>query len=367
MSQLRAIFTDHNPGPIRWLMLIGLRVLRLPYIAAICVRNWMYSFGIARSHKSALPVVSVGNLSVGGTGKSPVVAWLAAWFREHDLRVAILSRGYGALDSGQNDEAIELELKLPDVPHLQHWDRIASARLADEELQMQLLVLDDGFQHRRLQRDVDIVLIDATDPPAALWPLPGGLLREPFSSLKRADVVIVTRADQVDPVRWSRLERSISSYAKRALVCHAKHAPKQLLVFPDHKQELDSLRGKPVLAFCGIGNPQSFFESLTQMGADVVDRRVFPDHHGYSSDDMESLIQWTKQHRHAEAVVCTVKDWVKLQTAKIGEMELAALAIELQLIKGKADLETLLDSFVTSTPGLNLQSCVARPEGISRQ
>ncbi len=160
----------------------------------MAIRNLAYDWGLLRSYRSPLPVISVGNLSVGGTGKSPCVAWIARWLRAHDIRVAILSRGYGQLDSGQNDEALELELQLPDVPHLQHWDRSASAVLAHEELEMQALLLDDGFQHRRMARDLDIVMIDATDPPSALHVLPGGLLREPLSALRRADVVLLSRA-----------------------------------------------------------------------------------------------------------------------------------------------------------------------------
>ncbi|MBU6174878.1 MAG: tetraacyldisaccharide 4'-kinase, partial [Planctomycetes bacterium] len=159
-----------------------------PYAAAVTLRNWAFDRGFKKTIGVEIPVVSVGNLTAGGTGKTPTVAFLAKWFRAQNKRVAILSRGYGAGSDGRNDEAKELEITLPDVPHLQSPDRIASARIAVDELGMELLLLDDGFQHRRIGRDLDIVLLDAREPFGFGHLLPRGLLREPLRSLKRADV-----------------------------------------------------------------------------------------------------------------------------------------------------------------------------------
>ena len=130
-----------------------------------------------------MPVISVGNITTGGTGKTPMVAWLARWFRNQDVRVALVSRGYRAEAEGQNDEARELATLLPDVPHLQNPDRVAAARIAIDELETQLIILDDGFQHRRIHRDLEIVLIDALQPFGFGHVLPRGLLREPLRGL----------------------------------------------------------------------------------------------------------------------------------------------------------------------------------------
>src|SRR5262249_14336937 len=155
------------------------------YGLAVRLRNLCYHLGWKRSYRAPVPVVSVGNLTVGGTGKTPCVEYVARYYREHDLRVAILSRGYGGSSrpptpsSGRNDEARVLEENLPDVPHLQGADRVALATVAVEELDSEVLVLDDGFQHRRLARNLDVVLVDTTVPWGYGYLLPRGLLREP--------------------------------------------------------------------------------------------------------------------------------------------------------------------------------------------
>src|SRR5262249_26736647 len=157
-------------------------------------------------------VVSVGNLTLGGTGKTPCVEYVCRFYRDLDLRVAVLSRGYGAAN-GRNDEALVLEENLPDVPHLQGADRVALARAAVEELESEVLVLDDGFQHRRLARDLDVVLVDATNPWGFGRLFPRGLLRESPRGLGRAGVVVLTRCDQVPDEERARLRQQVSRLA----------------------------------------------------------------------------------------------------------------------------------------------------------
>ena len=323
-----------------------LRLASLTYRAVISARNLAYRLKWKKSFRSRLKVISVGNLSVGGTGKTPTVAWLAQWLRERELRVAILSRGYGQLDSGQNDEALELELQLPDVPHLQHWDRVASAQLADEELDMQVLLLDDGFQHRRLARDLDIVLIDASESKLALRLLPGGLLREPFSSLRRAQVVVFTRCDQATPEAILALRQRVLHHNPQITIAHASHRPARVDVFASESVTLEKLKGKRALAFCAIGSPGSFFATLASLGMTLVDHRTWPDHHAYSAEDVQQLIAWTEQHTDIDWVLCTRKDWVKLQMAKVGSVRLGALVVELELIAGRDAIEQELSDVV---------------------
>lgn len=341
LADLRRILTAPNPSlPVLFLRL-GLRVLSFPYSATMKLRNWAYDCGIKRSYQSAAKVISVGNLSVGGTGKSPAVAWLAQWFRDRNVRVAILSRGYGALDNGQNDEALELEMRFPDVPHLQNPDRIASAILAEEELEMQLLLLDDGFQHRRIKRDLDIVLIDATDAQSARRPLPGGLLRESMQSLVRSDVVMLTRADQAGAAKVAALEEKVGRIAPNALIVQAFHRPTHLRN-ETRRDAAETLEGTKVLAFCAIGNPESFFFSLQTLGATTLDTLKWPDHHGYTASDVAQLEQWALLHSDAEMIVCTMKDWVKIQSDEISGIPLVALAIEMEISCGVDQLEERL-------------------------
>ncbi len=344
MSNFRELLTRRDPGiAVRFARAL-LWLVSWPYGAAMWMRNRAYDLGWCATHRSRLPVISVGNLSVGGTGKSPVVTWLARRLRQRQQRVAILSRGYGQLAAGQNDEASEMALLLPDVPHLQHWDRIASATLADEELDMQVLVLDDGFQHRRLARDLDLVLIDASDPPASRRLLPAGLLREPMTSLSRAHVIVLTRVDQARQDELAALRQTVNRSAPQALTVEASHRPTGLVGFPFHQQDLGQLRGKSVLAFCGIGNPQSFWAVVRELGANILEQRVWPDHHAYTAEDIQDLRGWCQRQPAAQIVLCTMKDWVKLQIADLGGCTLLAVQIELHIERGQDELEQKLDA-----------------------
>lgn len=345
MSSWRSWLNKTNPTLLDKAAQFPLRLASVAYGFAMVVRNWMYDRGWKRSFSALVPVISVGNLSVGGTGKSPMVAWLAKWFRERDVRVAILSRGYGQLDDGRNDEALELELKLPDVPHLQNPDRVASAQLATDELEMQLLILDDGFQHRRLNRTLDIVLVDATDSKTAERLLPAGLRREPLRSLRRASFIIVTRANAIPEADLNKLKSRIGRYIAADRIATATHQPRNLLQYPDEKRSLETLRGKKVLAFCGIGNPAAFFESLRAIGAELVDQKSWPDHHAYSAEDIQWLISWCNDQRDA-ILICTVKDWVKIQEPSLGGRDLLAVEIELTFLSGQPAFESLLESCI---------------------
>lgn len=346
MLDLRRLITQTNPNvlvsALRWL----LRVCSLPYRAATFLRNAAYDFGILKTNRLGIPVVSIGNLSVGGTGKTPAVAWLARYLCDRNLRIAVVSRGYGQLDSGQNDEALELELRLPDVPHIQNIDRVAAARLAEQDLGVQMILLDDGFQHRRLARDLDVVLIDASDPPAAHWMLPGGLLREPFSSLARAQIIVLTRVDQATAANIDRLRRRIAIAAPRATLVTAKHSPGKLRSHADLAQSTDLLRSERVLAFCGIGNPDSFFAMLKSLSAHVVAERRWPDHHAYTATDVADLAAWTRQFPDTPWLICTMKDWVKLRWASIGQAKLGAVEIEFEIISGRDDIEHRLQPLI---------------------
>jgi tetraacyldisaccharide 4'-kinase len=332
------LVTGERRGLTAALLRAPLIAASVPYALLVWVRNKLYDWGVFRVHRAAVPVVVVGNLTVGGTGKTPAVEWVARFYRDRGRQVAILSRGYGVSD-GRNDEALVLEANLNDVPHLQGADRVALARTAGEELESDLLVLDDGFQHRRLHRDLDLVLVDATQP--LRWCLPGGLLREPRSGLRRAHAVIITRSDQAAPGDLDRLRRVAARYLPGQPVVEARHAPVALHNTQD-EQPVSSLRGRAVAAVCGIGNPAGFLATLRELGANVVDEMIYPDHHAYRREDVAAIEARARRLPADAWVVTTQKDWVKLRIDRLGDRPLWSLRIALDVTRGREALEATL-------------------------
>jgi len=318
--------------------LLGLA--RMPYGVGVWGRNKLFDWGWKKSHRVSVPVISVGNLTLGGTGKTPCVEYIADFYRQHDYQVAILSRGYGA-EGGRNDEALLLEENLPDVPHLQGRDRAALAATAIEELESEILVLDDGFQHRWLARDLDIVLIDATNPWGHGYLFPRGALREPLGSLRRAHVVMLTRVDRVGPEMVESIRERVRRYTPAPFVT-ARHEPIALMSVEGRTAELAELRGRPVAAFCGIGNPEAFRKTLLDLGASLVEFRTFPDHHPYSREDVDDLRQWAGRQLVETLIATTQKDFVKLQVAELADRPLWAVRIGLSIVEGKETFDARL-------------------------
>jgi tetraacyldisaccharide 4'-kinase len=322
---------SRGPGPA--LARLGLAAASGPYAAAAWARNRLYDRGWREVRRAAVPVVSVGNLTLGGTGKTPCVEFLARFYRGRDVRAAVLSRGYKG-DGGRNDEAMVLEDNLPDVPHLQGADRVALAAAAVDELEVELLILDDGFQHRRLARDLDVVLLDATNPWGHGRHVPRGLLRESPRELRRAGAVVLTRCDQATEAEVRALDATARQLAPGAPVVVTTHAPVEWLQHDAPSRPLAALRGRPVAAFCGLGNPAAFRRTLRDLGCKAADFRTYPDHHAYTRVDVESLRDWARQQPADAALVTTQKDLVKLRTARIGERDLFALRVGLRVREG---------------------------------
>jgi tetraacyldisaccharide 4'-kinase len=326
---------------------LALRGASVPYGWAVRLRNFAYERGWCRCERVPVPVVSVGNLTVGGTGKTPCVEYIARFYRDSDRRVAILSRGYGGA-GGRNDEALVLEENLPDVPHLQGGDRVELARTAIEELESEVLVLDDGFQHRRLARDVEVVLIDATAPWGLGYLLPRGLLREPPRSLRRADVLVLTRCDQIPAEQRERLRRSANRIAPDLPLVESTHRPVDLSNSEGENASLDLLGEGPVAAFCGIGNPEGFRRSLLDVGARLEDFRIYSDHHAYGRDDVEELNRWAGRLPIGTTIVTTQKDAVKLRLSRLSDRSLWWLRIRLRIESGQDALHERLRSVLPS-------------------
>ncbi|WP_419193648.1 tetraacyldisaccharide 4'-kinase [Kolteria novifilia] len=325
----------------------ALWVLSLPYALGVSLRNLAFDRGWREVVRARLPVLSVGNVTVGGTGKTPMVEYFASQLREKGLRVCLLSRGYGVSD-GPNDEALVLEENLPDVPHLQGRNRAQLATIADEELESQVLVLDDGFQHRRLGRDADVVLIDATDPFGGGRLLPAGLLREPFSSLGRADLVVLTRRDAIDEDQRRSIKRRLGRWTK-APWAEVSFDPTALVDAEGAERPIAALAGKRVATFCGLGNPEGFRRTVALLGGETIDHRDFPDHHPYSRDDIESLLAWVAEVR-PELVLTTQKDLVKVRLTLLGSVPLAAVKIAARVDEGAEAIDHVLAQIAAKVP-----------------
>ena len=319
----------------------GLRLAEVAYTAGVCYRNTRYDRGAATVHRMAVPVVSVGNLTLGGTGKTPMVAWLVRWFAARGVRAAVLSRGYGAAGGSRNDEALELEQRLPGAIHLQNPDRVAAAEEAVSKLHAEVIVLDDGFQHRRLARDLDVVLLDALEPFGFGHVFPRGMLREPIVGLRRADVVVLTRADLVDAQQRGQIWKIVHRHAPQAACAETTHAPRQLIAVDGRQESLAAIRGAAVAAFCGLGNPAGFRRTLEALGCRPVAFREFPDHHRYSQGDIEALAAWIRT-LDVSAVVCTPKDLVKLPVGELASRPLWAVAVAIEFLSGQDALEDRL-------------------------
>ncbi len=346
----RDLITGRSRGPLADVARGGLAFASLFSGAVVRARNAAFDVGVLRAHQAPAPVVSVGNLTTGGTGKTPIVAAIVEWFTSHGVRPAILSRGYRPHAGAMNDEKLVLDQLCPGVPHLQGANRVESAAVACRQYGAQVLVLDDGCQHRRLARDLDLVLIDALDPWGSDRLLPRGLLRESHSALRRADAVILTRADLCPPEQKARIIDEIRRFGPDEPPIEAAFRPTGLINAAAEQAEVDSLAG--VAAFCGIGNPDGFCRTLADAGLKHVAFRAFRDHHHYSTADLDDLARWAAQ-QNAAALVTTQKDLVKIAQTRLGDLPLWALAVRAQFTAGSERFSALLQDLVMSKSTLN--------------
>jgi len=316
------------------------------YGLAVRLRNILYDRAWLKAHPVAVPVISVGNITAGGTGKTPFVAWLARFLVEQGRSPAILSRGYGRdRKLGIDDENRMLGALAPGVPIIVNPDRIEGARTAVARSGADVLILDDGFQHRRIARDLDIVLLDATMPFGGRHLLPRGYLRERPAALRRADVIVLTRTDLVDADRLEELKREVSRLAPDAPFACAVHRPCGLEEMPagEGAQEhtLERLTAGEWGAFCGLGNPDGFLETLKKVGTDVLLFSFFPDHHRYRAQELKGIFQQAAA-AGCEGVITTQKDAVRVATLVEREpatLPLLVLKVEIDVSEGRELLQ----------------------------
>ncbi|GAB4141925.1 MAG: tetraacyldisaccharide 4'-kinase [Planctomycetota bacterium] len=273
------------PNPLRR----ALWPLGLLYGGAMALRNWGFRSGILRVERVEAPVLSVGNLTVGGTGKTPAVAWIAERARSRGRRPAVVARGYGRVrGAALNDEGAMLRRRMPWLVQEQDPDRAAAARRAIAR-GADYLILDDGFQHRRLHRDADVLCLDAGRPFADGFVLPAGDLREFHTGIRRASWLLLTRAGRLSDEQRRRCAEELRRLARREIdVFFAEHEPVDVLDLPRGEvRPLSSLRGRRVVLLSAIARPSSFAELARELGAEIRDEIRFRDHHRFSRIEVE--------------------------------------------------------------------------------
>jgi len=327
------------PLPVR-LLLWPLSAL---YGAVTQFRVWLYANGIFKPKRLNRPVISVGNLTVGGTGKTPMVIWLAERFLAEGRRVGILSRGYKG-SAGTSDEIELMKFRLQNRALF----GVGTNRFAQgKELEpyVDLFLLDDGFQHLQLARDLNILLIDASQPLARQTLLPTGRLREPCSAMVRADLLVFTRVETV-PGTGAAIEKfqnyPVFSAATRLLGFRRLGAAEGIT-------PAEQIRLRPFYGFCGIGNPRAFYQDLKNWDVPLAGQCEFPDHHRYDSRDIAEL-ETAARAAGAQALLTTEKDAMNLGATNFGEFPLYVAVIDLLIAKEAAILSLLREKLQATGP-----------------
>ena len=285
------------PLPVRLL----LWPLSLVYGAYVRLRAWVYAKGWLKQKRLRGTVISVGNLTVGGTGKTPMVLWLAERFLAEGKRVAILSRGYRG-SGGTSDEIELMKSRLQKrVAFGVGKDRFAEGQHLEAQQTIEDFILDDGFQHLQLARDLDILMLDGSSKLKDQWLLPSGGLREPISVCRRADILVVTRKTERPDIEAGDAHKFSIFYAQTRLLGFRRHGADTGIRY------LSELGPGPFFAFCGIGNPQAFFSDLSHWHVAVAGNSIFRDHHRYSAADLRHL-EGAAEKVGATAFVTTEKD-----------------------------------------------------------
>lgn len=320
------------------------------YELAVRMRVAAYETDYLTPKKLSATVISVGNITLGGAGKTPMVQYIARYLASEDHSVAILSRGYGRKSSGMRvlndptsrnhvdtarsylesgDEPLMLARALPDIPIIVNKDRFDAGRFAEQTFASDVLVLDDAYQHLALARDLNLLLIDATDTFGGFEMPPFGRLREPLYGLKRADAVIVTRADRAfdEGETQAIIKRYCGATVPVMYFYSGITALRHLAT--DEVYEVTNFTAWNVAVACGIGNPQAFSDDILRVGINIVSEKFFRDHHAFTQTDLDEITRVAKE-AGADAILTTEKDAIRLEGLRHGEIPIYAAQLEIQ-------------------------------------
>jgi len=340
-----ALHHDNRKDPFR----LFLAFLSLLYGVGVRMRLLAYQMGIFRPRRLPAFVVSIGNLTPGGTGKTPAVEMIATWALKQGYRPAVVSRGYRGQFKGEvlvvsdgkeiksdpiasGDEPYFLAQRLPHIPVIISRARYAGGLLACEKLGSDFLILDDGFQHMELKRDLDIILLNGASPFGNRYLLPRGPLREPVGSLKRADALVLTRCGPGETC--NRTRKDLLGKFPRIPVFLSNHVPSRV-VFPgkdgDKIMPVTKLKDRRAVAFAGIAHPEYFRASLEDLGVEILTFERFRDHHVYTPQEINTLLA-RKERLHAHYLLMTGKDWVKVEKTAVVSQEMGYVDIQFKVL-----------------------------------
>jgi len=355
----RKLISGQNKGLSARFLRFCLFFAAAGYSLIVRLRNFSYFKGWLKINRVNAVVFSIGNITTGGTGKTPLVIWLCNYLTQNsNLKIknygcAILTRGYKANKNSKlktqnsGDEPAIITEDCPQAEVIINPDRVAGAVEAINKFGAKVLVLDDGFQHRRLARDIDIIAIDATLPFGYGKLLPAGLLREPVSELKRANAVVISRCNQITEAKLIELEKKLQQINPNIIIARSIHAPVCAKSVDNKEVGLDELKYKKISAFCGIGNPEAFLETIKGLGCELVDSNVYNDHHHYAESDVADICRQAESLK-ADLILTTQKDWTKiapllLKVQNSGlNIQFAYVKIELKFISGEEKLRVLI-------------------------
>lgn len=313
--------------PFRYILL----PLSFIYYITTFLRNFFYDRNLFKIHSLGAKVISVGNITWGGTGKTPAILYLAQRLSSQGHRVVILTRGYG------KDEERLFSRMIQHIPVIVGKDRIKSGKIAVEKYSADTVLLDDGFQYRRLKRDLDILCIDAMSPFGNRCVIPAGSLRESLGGLKRADVFLITKTDIAKDIK--SLEDDLKKINARATIVKSIHKPQHFYGISDGQSaNIDCMKDKEVALLSGIGSPVSFEKTISSLGIKVKRHFIFRDHHWYRAKDLHRIKIYCLENK-INTVITTEKDAVRLKalSSQLSAISFFALRIQLRIIDNEQE------------------------------
>jgi len=332
MRYLLSIMKGQQKGFVAQLITFLLLPCSLIYWFGVCCHQNYYR--LRGPYKASKPVISIGNITLGGSGKTPLVIWLVRYLQAKGFNPVILTRGYMPKDAKESDEVKMLNEQIPHIPILVGGNRVANIRKTEGVLPVDVYICDDAFQHWPLQRDLNIVTIDVANPFGSSYLLPAGILREPLSSLKRADVLILTKTEGSGHIQ--ELSSKLKEINPKALIIQSWYKSAGVKdVFDVLSIPENFLKDKRVVGFCAIGDPLSFELSVKNSGAELIKFFAYMDHHVYQASDIKEMVDFCRS-RQIQVLVTTHKDAVKLRIFKnlFAEIHVVFIPIKLEITKG---------------------------------